>query len=114
MDGRFGSVHGRGVYQVHLVSLYHLYRRLSNPVGTNTARMFKSKLSATNNPGKLQILNSRFNLDRNLSGYSFVEFGNAFAAHKYLHQLNGQTIPGTNKTFNLNWASGGTGSSNLP
>lgn len=45
---------------------------------------------------------------RILTGYCFLDFGNAFAAHKFLHQLNGTVIPGTNKTFKLNWASGGT------
>ncbi|KAJ3071864.1 hypothetical protein HK102_006355 [Quaeritorhiza haematococci] len=41
------------------------------------------------------------------AGYCFVDFGNAPAAMKYLSTINGTLIPGTNRVFKLNWASGG-------
>ncbi|KAI1336957.1 hypothetical protein F5Y15DRAFT_192082 [Xylariaceae sp. FL0016] len=40
------------------------------------------------------------------AGYCFVEFGTPEAAQKAL-QLNGGPIPNTDRTFRLNWASGG-------
>ncbi|KAI8871124.1 hypothetical protein GQ42DRAFT_103870, partial [Ramicandelaber brevisporus] len=40
-------------------------------------------------------------------GYCFVEFGSHQLASMVLATYNGQPIPGTNKVFRLNWASGG-------
>jgi len=40
------------------------------------------------------------------AGYCFVEFTSAEAANKALG-LNGQVVPNTQRTFKLNWASGG-------
>ncbi|KAF9105648.1 hypothetical protein BGX27_009509 [Mortierella sp. AM989] len=41
------------------------------------------------------------------AGYCFVELSNPAAAVKAIGTLNGMLIPGTNKTFKLNWATGG-------
>lgn len=41
------------------------------------------------------------------AGYCFVDFGTHQAAVKALMALNGTILPGTNKIFKLNWASGG-------
>ncbi|KAG0095100.1 hypothetical protein BGZ93_006326 [Podila epicladia] len=41
------------------------------------------------------------------AGYCFVELPNPAAAAKAINTLNGMLIPGTNKVFKLNWASGG-------
>ena len=41
------------------------------------------------------------------AGYGFVEFGDANAASNALLTWNGNPIPGTNRVFKLNWASGG-------
>jgi len=40
-------------------------------------------------------------------GYAFVDFASHDAALNALNSLNGQTIPGTNVTFRLNWGAGG-------
>lgn len=40
------------------------------------------------------------------AGYCFIDFQSTAAAAKAL-QLNGQIIPGTNRPFKVNWASGG-------
>jgi hypothetical protein len=50
-----------------------------------------------------------FHHQRNLAGYCFIDFGNAFAASKYQQTLNGTTIPGTNKCFKLNFSNSGSG-----
>ncbi|KAI1300738.1 hypothetical protein EDD11_005961 [Mortierella claussenii] len=42
------------------------------------------------------------------AGYCFVELSSPAAAAKAITNLNGVMIPGTNKTFKLNWASGGS------
>ncbi|KAF9370058.1 hypothetical protein BGX21_005692, partial [Mortierella sp. AD011] len=41
------------------------------------------------------------------AGYCFVELSSPAAAIKAISTLNGMLIPGTNKTFKLNWATGG-------
>ncbi|KAG9319737.1 hypothetical protein KVV02_004853 [Mortierella alpina] len=41
------------------------------------------------------------------AGYCFVELSGPAAAAKAINTLNGMLIPGTNKVFKLNWASGG-------
>lgn len=41
------------------------------------------------------------------AGYCFVDFGNNASAIKALTNLQGSFIPGTNRPFRLNWASGG-------
>ncbi|KAF9101086.1 hypothetical protein BGX27_000113 [Mortierella sp. AM989] len=41
------------------------------------------------------------------AGYCFVELSSPAAAAKAITTLNGVLIPGTNKVFKLNWASGG-------
>jgi hypothetical protein len=41
------------------------------------------------------------------AGYCFVELSSPAAAVKAITTLNGMLIPGTNKVFKLNWASGG-------
>ncbi|KAF9123813.1 hypothetical protein BGX30_001237 [Mortierella sp. GBA39] len=41
------------------------------------------------------------------AGYCFVELSSPAAASKAINTLNGVLIPGTNKIFKLNWASGG-------
>jgi hypothetical protein len=41
------------------------------------------------------------------AGYCFVELSSPAAAAKAIGTLNGVLIPGTNKIFKLNWASGG-------
>ncbi|KAF9897934.1 tRNA selenocysteine 1-associated protein 1, partial [Lobosporangium transversale] len=41
------------------------------------------------------------------AGYCFVELSSPAAAAKAIANLNGVLIPGTNKTFKLNWATGG-------
>ncbi|KAJ3123845.1 hypothetical protein HK098_001590 [Nowakowskiella sp. JEL0407] len=41
------------------------------------------------------------------AGYCFVEFTSNAAAAKHVTSLNGTLIPGTNRVFKLNWASGG-------
>jgi len=38
------------------------------------------------------------------AGYGFVEFTSHYAAQKALEAYNGQPIPGTNRTYRLNWA----------
>ncbi|KAG0315623.1 hypothetical protein BGZ99_007351 [Dissophora globulifera] len=42
------------------------------------------------------------------AGYCFVELSSPAAAAKAISTLNGVAIPGTNKVFRLNWASGGS------
>ncbi|KAG0356987.1 hypothetical protein BC939DRAFT_506673 [Gamsiella multidivaricata] len=42
------------------------------------------------------------------AGYCFVELSSPAAAVKAIGTLNGVLIPGTNKVFKLNWASGGS------
>jgi RNA recognition motif-containing protein len=42
------------------------------------------------------------------AGYCFVELSSPAAAAKAINTLNGVMIPGTNKVFRLNWASGGS------
>ncbi|KAJ3029246.1 hypothetical protein HDV00_009690 [Rhizophlyctis rosea] len=42
-----------------------------------------------------------------LAGYCFIDFQNNQAALKHLTTINGTLIPGTNRVFKLNWASGG-------
>jgi len=44
------------------------------------------------------------------SGYGFVEFRDHAAARDVLNTYQGKTIPGTNKTFKLNWGVFGGGS----
>ncbi|KAG0249928.1 hypothetical protein BG011_008800 [Mortierella polycephala] len=46
------------------------------------------------------------------AGYCFIEMSSPAAAAKAINTLNGILIPGTNKVFKLNWASGGGMSSN--
>jgi hypothetical protein len=46
-------------------------------------------------------------------GYGFVEFENTETAKTVLFNCNGKTIPNTNKLFKLNWASFGSGKTNL-
>ncbi|KAF9995873.1 hypothetical protein BGZ80_000367 [Entomortierella chlamydospora] len=41
------------------------------------------------------------------AGYCFIELSSPVAAAKAITTLNGVLIPGTNKVFKLNWASGG-------
>ncbi|KAJ3188519.1 hypothetical protein HK101_009118 [Irineochytrium annulatum] len=41
------------------------------------------------------------------AGYCFVDFSSNAAAARQLTTANGSIIPGTNKVFKLNWASGG-------
>ncbi|KAJ1569777.1 hypothetical protein HK096_001784 [Nowakowskiella sp. JEL0078] len=41
------------------------------------------------------------------AGYCFVEFLTNASASKHVTTLNGTLIPGTNRVFKLNWASGG-------
>jgi len=41
------------------------------------------------------------------AGYCFVDFVSNAAAVKALSTVNGTVIPGTNRVFKLNWASGG-------
>ncbi|CAB4409694.1 unnamed protein product [Rhizophagus irregularis] len=41
------------------------------------------------------------------AGYCFVDFVSNAAAVKALNTVNGTPIPGTNRLFKLNWASGG-------
>ncbi|KAI9366865.1 hypothetical protein DFJ73DRAFT_6181 [Zopfochytrium polystomum] len=41
------------------------------------------------------------------AGYCFVDFGTYASAARQLTQVQGQQIPGTNRIFKLNWASGG-------
>ncbi|KAF9932061.1 hypothetical protein BGZ65_004621, partial [Modicella reniformis] len=41
------------------------------------------------------------------AGYCFVELASPVAAAKAITTLNGVLIPGTNKAFKLNWATGG-------
>jgi RNA recognition motif-containing protein len=41
------------------------------------------------------------------AGYCFVELSSPAAAAKAINTFNGMLIPGTNKVFKLNWASGG-------
>ena len=41
-------------------------------------------------------------------GYGFVEFPNHEIAKNVYVSLNGATIPGTQRSFKLNWASHGT------
>ena len=41
-------------------------------------------------------------------GYGFVEFPNHEIAKNVFMSLNGTTIPGTQRSFKLNWASHGT------
>ncbi|KAG0305853.1 hypothetical protein BGZ98_003466 [Dissophora globulifera] len=41
------------------------------------------------------------------AGYCFVELSSPAAAAKAISTLNGMQIPGTNKVFKLNWATGG-------
>ncbi|RKO94327.1 hypothetical protein BDK51DRAFT_21912 [Blyttiomyces helicus] len=41
------------------------------------------------------------------AGYCFVDFVSNAAAMKHLNTINGTLIPGTNRVFKLNWASGG-------
>jgi RNA recognition motif-containing protein len=41
------------------------------------------------------------------AGYCFVEFPSHEAATSALHSLQGQSIPNSQRTFKLNWASGG-------
>ena len=41
------------------------------------------------------------------AGYCFVEFSNAQSAIQAIKSVNGCPVPGTNKFFKLNWASGG-------
>ncbi|KAF9081054.1 tRNA selenocysteine 1-associated protein 1 [Mortierella sp. AD031] len=41
------------------------------------------------------------------AGYCFVELSSPAVAAKAINTLNGVLIPGTNKVFKLNWASGG-------
>ena len=50
----------------------------------------------------LRILYSRVN-----AGYCFVDLVSPEAATSAIGTLNGTVIPGTDKTFKLNWASGG-------
>ncbi|KAJ3410366.1 hypothetical protein HDV05_003844, partial [Chytridiales sp. JEL 0842] len=40
-------------------------------------------------------------------GYCFVDFGNHASALRQLTTMQGSLIPGTNRVFKLNWASGG-------
>jgi len=42
-------------------------------------------------------------------GYGFVEFADAETAKEIFTTLNGHPIPGSNRTFKLNWASHGGG-----
>lgn len=44
---------------------------------------------------------------RTSAGYCFVELASPAAATKAINTLNGMIIPGSNKLFKLNWASGG-------
>ena len=44
------------------------------------------------------------------ANYCFVELASPAAAAKAINTLNGLLIPGTNKAFRLNWASGGMAS----
>ncbi|KAK3845188.1 MAG: hypothetical protein J3R72DRAFT_482142 [Linnemannia gamsii] len=44
------------------------------------------------------------------AGYCFVELSSPAAAAKAINTFNGMLIPGTNKVFKLNWASGGMAS----
>ncbi|KAG0233626.1 hypothetical protein BGX31_004799 [Mortierella sp. GBA43] len=48
------------------------------------------------------------------AGYCFVELASPAAAAKAINTLNGVLIPGTNKVFKLNWATGGGVSSSGP
>ncbi|KAG0235043.1 tRNA selenocysteine 1-associated protein 1 [Actinomortierella wolfii] len=48
------------------------------------------------------------------AGYCFVELSSPMAAAKAVSTLNGVLIPGTNKAFKLNWASGGGMHNNGP
>lgn len=41
------------------------------------------------------------------AGYCFVDFASHASAVKALLGLNGTMVPGTNKIFKLNWATGG-------
>ncbi|KAF9577086.1 hypothetical protein BGW38_007932 [Lunasporangiospora selenospora] len=41
------------------------------------------------------------------AGYCFIEMASPAAAAKAINSLNGMLIPGSNKPFKLNWASGG-------
>ncbi|KAJ3102186.1 tRNA selenocysteine 1-associated protein 1 [Phlyctochytrium planicorne] len=41
------------------------------------------------------------------AGYCFVDFSTTAGAMRQLNSVNGTVIPGTNKVFKLNWASGG-------
>ncbi|KAJ3098053.1 hypothetical protein HDU97_004347 [Phlyctochytrium planicorne] len=41
------------------------------------------------------------------AGYCFVDFSSHASAMRLLNSVNGSLIPGTNKVFKLNWASGG-------
>jgi RNA recognition motif-containing protein len=56
--------------------------------------------------------------DRNTglpAGYGFVDFTNHDSAKHVLTQYNGKPIPGTNKSFRLNWGVyGGSGSTKVP
>ena len=45
-------------------------------------------------------------------GYGFVEFPNHEIAKNVFISLNGTTIPGTQRSFKLNWASHGTSKNN--
>ena len=44
-------------------------------------------------------------------GYAFLEFQNHASADYVLKMYNGQTVPGTDLTFRLNWAVYGVGKS---
>ncbi|KAI8841248.1 hypothetical protein BC829DRAFT_364464 [Chytridium lagenaria] len=45
--------------------------------------------------------------DQTTAGYCFVDFPSHAAALRQITSINGSIIPGTNKIFKLNWASGG-------
>ena len=47
-------------------------------------------------------------------GYGFVEFPNHEIAKNVFISLNGTTIPGTQRSFKLNWASHGTSKTGGP
>ncbi|KAJ3004892.1 UNVERIFIED_CONTAM: tRNA selenocysteine 1-associated protein 1, partial [Siphonaria sp. JEL0065] len=65
-------------------------RQLWNSIGENvTVKMIRDKMTGQS------------------AGYCFVDFGNNTSAGRQLATLQGSMIPGTNRVFRLNWASGG-------
>ncbi|KAJ3097359.1 hypothetical protein HK100_005379, partial [Physocladia obscura] len=65
-------------------------RQLWNSIGENvTVKMIRDKMTGHS------------------AGYCFVDFGNNTSAARQLAGLQGSMIPGTNRVFRLNWASGG-------